>query len=208
MCVSSTLVAPPRTFAQQFPKPTILCTTLPPMETFLPLLAQDATGGLWMAGALVGKVGGVFCSTANQHGGQESVILTFMTYLFHQGARCWLLPRLSACVFASSVACVGPQDWGLHFFYTFVVRRGVFVLKVRVEVSGFSKNTIKHRDPPGKMHLQRATFVLAAIGRALASMRRHGGWMAENTQSPVFGVADAQEARGEEGVGRRTRNRS
>jgi NAD(P)H dehydrogenase (quinone) len=50
------------------------------MKTFL-----DATGGLWMAGALVGKVGGVFCSTANQHGGQESVILTFMTYLFHQG---------------------------------------------------------------------------------------------------------------------------
>lgn len=45
----------------------------------------DATGGLWMKGALVGKVGSVFTSTATQHGGQESTILTFHTYLLHQG---------------------------------------------------------------------------------------------------------------------------
>jgi len=45
----------------------------------------DATGGLWMKGALVGKVGSVFTSTATQHGGQESTLLTFHPYLLHQG---------------------------------------------------------------------------------------------------------------------------
>lgn len=45
----------------------------------------DATGGLWAKGALVGKVGSVFASTATQHGGQESTILTFHTVLMHHG---------------------------------------------------------------------------------------------------------------------------
>jgi NAD(P)H dehydrogenase (quinone) len=45
----------------------------------------DSTGGLWMKGALVGKPGGVFTSSATQHGGQESTILTFHTVLLHQG---------------------------------------------------------------------------------------------------------------------------
>ena len=45
----------------------------------------DQTGGLWMQGALVGKVGSVFCSSATQHGGQESTILTFIPTLLHQG---------------------------------------------------------------------------------------------------------------------------
>lgn len=45
----------------------------------------DATGGLWMQGALVGKPAGVFTSSATQHGGQESTILTFIPYLLHQG---------------------------------------------------------------------------------------------------------------------------
>jgi NAD(P)H dehydrogenase (quinone) len=45
----------------------------------------DATGGLWAKGSLVGKVGSVFTSSATQHGGQESTILTFLTYLLHQG---------------------------------------------------------------------------------------------------------------------------
>ena len=45
----------------------------------------DSTGGLWMKGALVGKPGGVFTSTATQHGGQESTILTFHAVLLHQG---------------------------------------------------------------------------------------------------------------------------
>lgn len=45
----------------------------------------DATGGLWMKGALVGKAGSVFTSTATQHGGQESTILSFHITLLHQG---------------------------------------------------------------------------------------------------------------------------
>lgn len=45
----------------------------------------DATGGLWSQGALVGKVGSVFTSSATQHGGQESTILSFHTTLLHHG---------------------------------------------------------------------------------------------------------------------------
>jgi NAD(P)H dehydrogenase (quinone) len=45
----------------------------------------DATGQLWAKGALIGKVGSVFASTATQHGGQESTILSFHTTLLHQG---------------------------------------------------------------------------------------------------------------------------
>lgn len=45
----------------------------------------DQTGALWMQGKLVGKVGSVFASSATQHGGQESTILSFHTTLLHQG---------------------------------------------------------------------------------------------------------------------------
>ncbi len=45
----------------------------------------DATGSLWAKGALVGKVGSVFTSSATQHGGQESTILTFHVTLLHHG---------------------------------------------------------------------------------------------------------------------------
>ena len=45
----------------------------------------DATGQLWAKGALVGKVGSVFTSSATQHGGQESTILTFHVTLLHHG---------------------------------------------------------------------------------------------------------------------------
>lgn len=45
----------------------------------------DQTGQLWAEGALVGKVGSVFASSATQHGGQESTILSFHTTLLHQG---------------------------------------------------------------------------------------------------------------------------
>ena len=45
----------------------------------------DQTGGLWATGALVGKVGSVFTSSASQHGGQESTILGFIPTLLHHG---------------------------------------------------------------------------------------------------------------------------
>ena len=50
------------------------------MKNFL-----DQTGGLWATGKLVGKVGAVFTSTATQHGGQESTILSTQTVLLHHG---------------------------------------------------------------------------------------------------------------------------
>ena len=45
----------------------------------------DATGQLWSKGALVGKVGSVFTSSATQHGGQESTLLSFHITLLHHG---------------------------------------------------------------------------------------------------------------------------
>ena len=45
----------------------------------------DQTTQLWMSGALVGKVGSVFASTASQHGGQETTITSFHTTLLHHG---------------------------------------------------------------------------------------------------------------------------
>ena len=45
----------------------------------------DNTGPLWTSGALVGKAGGVFTSTASQHGGQETTLISMQTFLFHMG---------------------------------------------------------------------------------------------------------------------------
>ncbi len=45
----------------------------------------DKTGPLWTAGALIGKVGSVFTSTASQHGGQETTSVSFMFTLLHHG---------------------------------------------------------------------------------------------------------------------------
>lgn len=50
------------------------------MKNFL-----DQTGGLWFQGQLIGKAGSVFTSTATQHGGQESTILSTHTVLLHHG---------------------------------------------------------------------------------------------------------------------------
>ena len=45
----------------------------------------DQAGGLWMSGALVGKVGGAFTATATQHGGQETTVFSIITNLLHFG---------------------------------------------------------------------------------------------------------------------------
>lgn len=45
----------------------------------------DQTGGLWMKGALFGKVGGAFTSTATQHGGQETTLIGLIQTLLHHG---------------------------------------------------------------------------------------------------------------------------
>lgn len=45
----------------------------------------DQTGGLWVKGSLIGKIGSVFTSSATQHGGQETTIVSFHTTLLHHG---------------------------------------------------------------------------------------------------------------------------
>ena len=45
----------------------------------------DQAGGLWMSGALNGKVGGAFTSTATQHGGQEATLFSIIANLLHFG---------------------------------------------------------------------------------------------------------------------------
>ncbi|MCX7598248.1 MAG: NAD(P)H:quinone oxidoreductase [Armatimonadetes bacterium] len=77
-------VATPKVLADAdaiiFGTPTRFGNMAAQMRNFL-----DQTGGLWMKGALIGKVGSVFCSTASQHGGQESTLLSFMITLLHHG---------------------------------------------------------------------------------------------------------------------------
>ncbi len=50
------------------------------MQDFL-----DATGSLWGKGSLIGKVGSAFTSTASQHGGQETTLISLATFFYHQG---------------------------------------------------------------------------------------------------------------------------
>jgi NAD(P)H dehydrogenase (quinone) len=45
----------------------------------------DATGGLWMSGALAGKPAGLFCSVGTQGGGSETTLMTALPYLAHHG---------------------------------------------------------------------------------------------------------------------------
>lgn len=63
-----------------FGAPTRYGSAVAQMRQFL-----DATVGLWSKGSWVGKVGSVFTSSATQHGGQESTILSFHTTLLHHG---------------------------------------------------------------------------------------------------------------------------
>ncbi|EKS70312.1 MULTISPECIES: NAD(P)H:quinone oxidoreductase [Burkholderiaceae] len=80
----SVQVATPEILAEAdgiiFGTPTRFGNMCAQMRNFL-----DQTGGLWMNGGLIGKVGSVFTSTASQHGGQETTISSFHTTLLHHG---------------------------------------------------------------------------------------------------------------------------
>jgi NAD(P)H dehydrogenase (quinone) len=70
----------------------------------------DQTGGLWMKGALVGKVGSVFTSTGTG-GGNESTIISFVTTLIHHGMIYAGLPY--ACPELADISEVkGGSPWG------------------------------------------------------------------------------------------------
>ena len=70
----------PRRSRQWTSSPTRFGSVTSQMRSFL-----DQAGELWAQGKLVGKVGSAFTSTATQHGGQESTILTFIPTLMHFG---------------------------------------------------------------------------------------------------------------------------
>ncbi|PSC04961.1 NAD(P)H:quinone oxidoreductase [Alsobacter soli] len=63
-----------------FGSPTRFGNVAGQMRTFF-----DQTGGLWAQGKLIGKVGSIFTSSATQHGGQESTILSLIPTLLHHG---------------------------------------------------------------------------------------------------------------------------
>ena len=63
-----------------FGAPTRYGNVVAQIQSFL-----DATGQLWLKGALIGKAGSVFTSTATQHGGQETTIRSLHTELLHHG---------------------------------------------------------------------------------------------------------------------------
>ncbi len=77
---TATVARLPEADAIIFGTPTRFGNMAAQMRNFL-----DQTGKLWMQGALVGKVGSVFASTATQHGGQETTITSFHSTLLHQG---------------------------------------------------------------------------------------------------------------------------
>ncbi|EFC41301.1 predicted protein [Naegleria gruberi] len=60
--------------------PTRFGTMAGQLKSFL-----DATGGLWATGALVGKVGSFFTSSATQHGGNETTIISSIPVFLHHG---------------------------------------------------------------------------------------------------------------------------
>ena len=70
----------------------------------------DQTGGLWVKGALVGKVGSVFTSTGTG-GGNESTIISFVTTLMHHGLIYVGLPY-SCPELADITEVKGGSPWG------------------------------------------------------------------------------------------------
>lgn len=63
-----------------FGTPTRYGSVTAQMQAFL-----DSTGPLWSTGALIGKLGSAFTSTASQHGGQETTLMSLYTFFIHQG---------------------------------------------------------------------------------------------------------------------------
>ena len=79
-----------------------------PLKYFL-----DATGGLWLAGALCGKPAAVFTSASTLHGGHESTLLTMMLPLLHHGMLLVGLPFTEAALHETRGGGTpyGPSHW-------------------------------------------------------------------------------------------------
>jgi NAD(P)H dehydrogenase (quinone) len=72
----------------------------------------DQTGGLWAKGALVGKVGAAFTSTATQHGGQETTLFSIITNLLHFGMTMVGLNYSGSPARCGSTKIVGGAPYG------------------------------------------------------------------------------------------------
>jgi NAD(P)H dehydrogenase (quinone) len=72
----------------------------------------DQGGGLWMRGALAGKVGGAFTSTATQHGGQEITLFSIITNLLHFGMVVVGLPYSTHHAMMTLDEVVGGSPYG------------------------------------------------------------------------------------------------
>lgn len=118
----------------------------------------DQTGPLWGRGALVGKVGSVFCSTASQHGGQETTITSFHLTLLHHGMVIVGLPysckHLSGMheisgggpYGASCVAGAGPTDrMPTHIELDICRFQGEHVTRIASHLVAGAKATPSHR---------------------------------------------------------------
>lgn len=79
-----------------------------PLKYFL-----DGTSSLWLSGALIGKPGAVFTSTASLHGGQETTLLSMMLPLMHQGMLCMGIPYAEAELNTTST---GGTPYGASHF--------------------------------------------------------------------------------------------
>ena len=79
-----------------------------PLKYFL-----DATGTLWLRGALVGKPAAVFTSTSTLHGGQETTLLSMMLPLLHHGMLILGLPYTESAL--TSTASGGTPYGASHF---------------------------------------------------------------------------------------------
>lgn len=75
----------------------------------------DACGGLWAAGALVGKPAGIFFSTGTQGGGQETTAFTTLTFLAHHGMTFVPLGYRSTAMFNMD-EIHGGSPWGAGTF--------------------------------------------------------------------------------------------
>ncbi|KAJ2162563.1 hypothetical protein GGF46_000566 [Coemansia sp. RSA 552] len=71
----------------------------------------DATGGLWQKGALVGKPVGFFFSTASQHGGQETTVMSTLPFAAHHGMVYVPLGYTNNHLFDNSEV-IGGSAWG------------------------------------------------------------------------------------------------
>lgn len=125
----------------------------------------DQAGGLWARGALNGKVGAAFTSTATQHGGQETTLFSILTNLLHFGMVCVGLP------------------------YSFA---GQMTLEEITGGAPYGATTItggQGQRMPSEIELEGARFQGRLVAETAAKL--HGAYSADVVEAPPEGEAQA-----------------